>query len=89
MLLAVLTVLNALCLIGGLLFNAELLNKAGTDIPLKNLQALEIYGQSLAAVSVCLAAWRPGACVSGLMGNGDISSISCAPSCSVPWYWPR
>ncbi|EGH04011.1 MULTISPECIES: hypothetical protein [Pseudomonas syringae group genomosp. 2] len=58
MLLAVLTVLNALCLIGGLLFNAELLNKAGADIPLKNLQALEIYGQSLAAVSVCLAAWR-------------------------------
>ncbi|KPY42541.1 Uncharacterized protein ALO48_04913, partial [Pseudomonas syringae pv. rhaphiolepidis] len=56
--LAVLTVLNALCLIGGLLFNAELLNKAGADIPLKNLQALEIYGQSLAAVSVCLAAWR-------------------------------
>ncbi len=58
MLLASLTVLNTFCLIGGLLFNAELLNQAGADIPLKNLQSLEIYGQSLAAVSVCLAAWR-------------------------------
>ncbi|KPB72440.1 hypothetical protein ACKUFS_00165 [Pseudomonas cannabina] len=58
MLLAVLAVLNVFCLFGGLLFNAELLNKAGADIPLKNLQTLEIYGQSLAAVSVCLVAWR-------------------------------
>ncbi|AHG42624.1 hypothetical protein N018_21305 [Pseudomonas syringae CC1557] len=58
MLLAVLAVLNAFCLLGGLLFNAELLNKAGADIPLKNLQTLEIYGQSLASVSVCLVAWR-------------------------------
>ncbi|OUM07307.1 hypothetical protein BW686_10295 [Pseudomonas syringae] len=53
-----LNVLNAVCLIFGLLFNAELLNKAGADIPLKSLQTLEIYGQSLATVSVCLIAWR-------------------------------
>lgn len=58
MLLAALAVLNAICLIGGLLFNAELLNKAGADIPLKQLQTLEIYGQLLASASVCLLAWR-------------------------------
>ncbi|MCD5984407.1 hypothetical protein [Pseudomonas sp. CDFA 610] len=56
--LVVLAVLNGLCLIAGLLFNAELLNKAGADIPLRQLQTLEIYGQVLAAVSVCLLAWR-------------------------------
>ena len=58
MLLAALAVLNAICLVGGLLFNAELLNKAGADIPLKQLQTLEIYGQLLASASVCLLAWR-------------------------------
>jgi hypothetical protein len=58
MLLAALVVLNALCLICGLLFNAELLNRAGADIPLQNLHSLEIYGQILAAISVCLFTWR-------------------------------
>ncbi|MCT7339984.1 hypothetical protein OI911_35955 (plasmid) [Pseudomonas aeruginosa] len=58
MLLIALVVLNAVCLISGLLFNAELLNMAGADIPLKQLQTLEIYSQILASASVCLFAWR-------------------------------
>lgn len=58
MLQVALAVLTLLCLIGGLLFNAELLNKAGADIPLKQLQTLEIYGQLLASASVCLFVWR-------------------------------
>ncbi len=47
MLLAVLTVLNALCLIGGLLFNAELLNKAGADIPPKTCRRWKYTGRAL------------------------------------------
>ncbi|HBO6306288.1 TPA: hypothetical protein L4741_005883 [Pseudomonas aeruginosa] len=58
MLLVALVVLNAICLICGLIFNAELLNLAGADVPLKQLQSLEIYSQILAAVSVCLFGWR-------------------------------
>ncbi|HHH9441306.1 TPA: hypothetical protein ACP32N_003243 [Pseudomonas aeruginosa] len=58
MLLVALVVLNAICLICGMIFNAELLNMAGADVPLKQLQSLEIYSQILAAVSVCLFAWR-------------------------------
>lgn len=58
MLLVMLVVLNAICLFGGLLFNAELLNVAGADIPLKQLQTLEVYGQILASASVCLFGWR-------------------------------
>ena len=58
MLLVLLVSLNAACLLAGLLFNAELLNVAGTDIPLKKLQDLEVYSQILASVTVCLAGWR-------------------------------
>ncbi|MBM5459034.1 hypothetical protein H8F21_15810 [Pseudomonas sp. P66] len=58
MLLTLLVALNAACLVGGLLFNAELLNLAGADIPLKQLQALEVYSQLLASASVCLFGWR-------------------------------
>ncbi len=53
-----LVALNLICLICGLLFNAELLNMAGADIPLKQLQSLEVYSQILASASVCLFAWR-------------------------------
>ncbi|MBF8765827.1 MULTISPECIES: hypothetical protein [Pseudomonas] len=58
MLLVLLACLNAVCLLAGLLFNAELLNVAGADIPLKKLQDLEIYSQILASVTVCLTGWR-------------------------------
>lgn len=58
MLLAALVVLNALCLVCGLLLNVELLNRAGADMPLQSLHSLDIYGQILAAVSVCLFTWR-------------------------------
>jgi hypothetical protein len=53
-----LVVLNALYLVCSLLFNAELLNYAGADIPLKKLEVLETYSQVLAATSMCLLVWR-------------------------------
>ncbi len=53
-----LVVLNALYLCCSLLFNAELLNLAGADIPLKKLEVLETYSQLLAATSMCLLVWR-------------------------------
>lgn len=56
--LVALVVLNALYLICSLLFNAELLNMAGADIPLKKLEILETYSQVLAATSMCLLVWR-------------------------------
>ncbi|KPY83819.1 hypothetical protein RA263_23170 [Pseudomonas syringae pv. tagetis] len=89
MLLVALTALNAFCLIGGLLFNAELLNKAGADIPLKNLQALEIYGQTLAAVSVCLAAWRLCIWAHGKWGHQQhlVRSILLSTAILAPLTW--
>lgn len=56
--LVALVVLNALYLICSLLFNAELLNMAGANIPLKKLEVLETYSQILAATSMCLLVWR-------------------------------
>ena len=56
--LVALVVLNAIYLICSLLFNAELLNMAGADIPLKKLEALELFSQLLASTSMCLLVWR-------------------------------
>ena len=56
--LVALVVLNAIYLICSLLFNAELLNMAGADIPLKQLEALELFSQLLASTSMCLLVWR-------------------------------
>ncbi|EJM65038.1 hypothetical protein PMI31_05839 [Pseudomonas sp. GM55] len=53
-----LVVLNALYVICSLIFNAELLNFAGADIPLRKLEILETYSQVLAATSMCLLVWR-------------------------------
>jgi hypothetical protein len=89
MLLAALVVLNALCLIGGLLLNAELLNLAGADIPIKRLHSLEIYGQILAAVSVCLFAWR--LCIWGHRRFGHTRylylSIALSTALAAPLTW--
>ncbi|MCU9229620.1 hypothetical protein OE415_24975 [Pseudomonas aeruginosa] len=81
MLLIALIVLNAICLISGLLFNAELLNMAGADIPLKQLQTLEIYSQILASASV---ACSPGGCAFGLTADGEELVTSVSALRSVP-----
>ncbi|KSW28519.1 MULTISPECIES: hypothetical protein [unclassified Pseudomonas] len=89
MLLVALVVLNAICLICGLLFNAELLNMAGADIPLKELQSLEIYSQILASASVCLFTWRM--CIWGhrRWGGAHYIGLSIALSTAVaaPATW--
>lgn len=72
--LVALVVLNALYLICSLLFNAELLNMAGADIPLKKLEVLETYSQVLAATSMCLLVWR--ICYRRYQGKGR-----------VLWFW--
>lgn len=90
MLLVALVVLNAVCLICGLLFNAELLNLAGADIPLKQIQTLEIYGQILASASVCLLAWR--VCIwahrrwGGVKYIGLSIALSTAVAAPVTWW---
>ena len=56
--LVALDALNAIYLICCLLFNAELLNMAGADIPLKKLEDLETYSQVLASTSMCMLVWR-------------------------------
>ena len=65
-----LDVLNALNLLLNLLFNAELLNMAGADIPIRKLETLEIYSQILAASGMCLLAWR--ICVLRKQGKGRV-----------------
>ncbi|MBX6776290.1 hypothetical protein MXF29_26695 [Pseudomonas sp. NC26] len=89
MLLIALVVLNAVCLISGLLFNAELLNMAGADIPLKQLQTLEIYSQILASASVCLFAWRMCIWAHRRWGGGQYIGLSIALSTIVaaPATW--
>lgn len=90
MLLVALVVLNAVCLICGLLFNAELLNLAGADIPLKQIQTLEIYGQILASASVCLLAWR--VCIwahrrwGGVKYIGLSIALSTAVAAPITWW---
>ncbi|VVN70536.1 hypothetical protein [Pseudomonas fluorescens] len=82
-----LVVLNALYLICSLLFNAELLNMAGADIPLKKLEVLELYSQLLAATSMCLLLWR--ICYHRYQGKGRVLWISLAVSTAVvtPLSW--
>lgn len=82
-----LVVLNALYLICSLLFNAELLNMAGADIPLKKLEVLELYSQLLAATSMCLLVWR--ICYHRYQGKGRVLWISLAVSTAVvtPLSW--
>lgn len=82
-----LVVLNALYLICSLLFNAELLNFAGADIPLKKLEVLETYSQVLAATSMCLLVWR--ICYRRYQGKGRALWIALAASTVViaPITW--
>lgn len=84
-----LVVLNALYLICSLLFNAELLNMAGADIPLKKLEILETYSQVLAATSMCLLVWR--ICYRRYQGKGRALWISLAVSTAlvtpVTWWF--
>lgn len=82
-----LVVLNALYLVCSLLFNAELLNYAGADIPLKKLEILEIYSQVLAATSMCLLVWR--LCYRRYHGKGRKLWISLAVATAIvtPTTW--
>lgn len=74
--LTALVVLNALYLICSFVFNAELLNLAGADVPLKKLEVLELYSQLLAATSMCLLAWR--ICYHRYQGKGRTLWVSLA-----------
>jgi len=82
-----LVVLNALYLVCSLLFNAELLNFAGADIPLKKLEVLETYSQVLAATSMCLLVWR--ICYRRYQSKGRVLWISLAVSTLIitPVTW--
>ena len=82
-----LVVLNALYLICSLLFNAELLNFAGADIPLRKLDVLETYSQILAATSLCLLVWR--ICYRRYQGKGRVLWVWLAASTLVvtPLTW--
>jgi hypothetical protein len=82
-----LVVLNALYLLCSLLFNAELLNYAGADIPLRKLEVLETYSQVLAATSMCLLVWR--ICYRRYRGKGRVLWLSLAISTLVvtPVTW--
>jgi hypothetical protein len=79
--------LNALNLLCNLLFNAELLNMAGADIPIKKLETLETYSQMLAASGMCLLAWR--ICFRRHRGKGRVLWIWLAASTAVaiPVSW--
>ena len=84
-----LVVLNALYLLCSLLFNAELLNMAGADIPLKKLEILETYSQVLAATSMCLLVWR--ICYRRYQGKGRVLwfwlAVSTALVTPVTWWF--
>ena len=82
-----LVVLNAIYLICSLFFNAELLNMAGADIPLKKLEALETFSQILASTSMCLLVW--GLCPDRFKDKGRVLWIWLAASTLIvtPATW--
>lgn len=82
-----LVVLNAINLLCNLLFNAELLNMAGADIPIKRLEVLETYSQVLAASGMCLLVWR--ICFRRHQGKGTVLWIWLAASTAlvIPTSW--
>lgn len=82
-----LVVLNTVNLLCNLLFNAELLNMAGADIPIKKLEVLETYSQILAASGMCLLAWR--VCVRRHRGKGRVlwTWIAASTAVVIPTSW--
>lgn len=82
-----LVVLNAINLLCNLLFNAELLNMAGADIPIKKLEVLETYSQVLAASGMCLLVW--GICFRRHQAKGRVLWIWLAASTAlvIPTSW--